>query len=150
MKKKLIYTFIFVLIGINLWQLYHNMIQNRRVPKHPRELIIERLKFDQAQIKKYDGMIQNHRTQLNKFDKKLQFTKSQLNLQLVEPNVDTMKRDSLLLEISSIIQQIERIHFDHFLEIKSLCKDRQIADYKLLAKEFSKIFHPKPLKKKAM
>ena len=43
-----------------------------------------------------------------------------------------------------IQKEIEKTHFQHFLEIKALCRPEQIEDFNLLSEELARIFAKPP------
>jgi protein CpxP len=115
-------------------------------PKHkmPREIIIEKLQFDDNQVKKYDLTIINHRKNIKNMDDSIRITKNEMYKLLNYSKIDNQKKDSLSQKIANFQKQIESIHFNHFLEIKKLCKKEQLNDFNNLTKELSKLFSQRP------
>ncbi len=114
-------------------------------PNKPRNIIIERLGFNQNQIVEYDKLIQVHRSKIREKDSTIKQLKNQLYLLLVSEDED--KKDSLIHEIANEQREIERIHFNHFMDIKNLCNPEQLIKFQELSKELSKILKPQPPKK---
>ncbi len=110
----------------------------------PREIIIEKLKFDENQKKEYEQLIYWHRSQIDELDEKTLETKKELYLQLLKNEVDTKTKDSLMNSLLKYQNQIENIHFKHFEDIKRLCRKDQLKNFEDLTKELSKIFSPPP------
>lgn len=115
----------------------------------PREIIIEKLNFDENQQKEYEQLIYWHRSQINELDEKIRETKKELYLQLLNNEVETNKKDSLINSISGYQKQIESTHFDHFQDIKKLCRKDQMNSFDQLTNDLSIMFSnkraPKPI-----
>lgn len=151
MNKNKFYVLVIVGLLLSNLLLAGFMFFGKKGPhrKHqkPREKIIERLSFDEQQIEQYDKLIAGHQKDIKEKDKQLVELKNELYALL--PGTDTgATADSLINEITGVIKQIERIHFDHFLDIKGLCKPDQMAAFEELTEEIGKIFSPKPPPKK--
>lgn len=112
-------------------------------PHHggPRDLIIERLHFDEAQIAKFETLIQEHHKNVTDEDQALMNIKNTLydNLKSDENKATT---DSLINAMTIIQNKIEHIHYSHFEDIKKLCKPEQIRYFNVLATELSHLFGP--------
>jgi predicted nucleic acid-binding protein len=113
----------------------------------PREIIIEKLHFDETQQKEYEQLIDWHRGQIKKLDEKIRETKKELYAQLVKNELETKTKDSLITTIAVYQKQIETTHFKHFQDIKKLCRKDQIQSYIDLTAELSQLFSPKPPKR---
>lgn len=113
----------------------------------PREIIIEKLHFDEEQVKKYDQLINWHRTTIDQTEDKIRAAKNKLYLLLNENPVNEKSRDSLINALSAYQKEIEETHFKHFGDIKRLCKKDQMDDFKKLTDELSGLFS-KPHKRR--
>jgi anion-transporting ArsA/GET3 family ATPase len=112
--------------------------------KMPREIIIEKLHFDENQIVEYDKTIKIHQENIRNLDDSIKSAKNELYQLLNSDTIDSVKKDSLFLKLADLQKQIETTHFNHFIEIKKLCKKEQLPDYKNLTEELSKLFsHPR-------
>lgn len=112
--------------------------------KMPREIVIEKLHFDENQIVEYEKIITEHQKSIRNLDDSIRKTKNELYQLLNEEKISSVQKDSLYFKLANYQKQIETTHFNHFLEIKKLCKKEQLADYKNLTEELSKIFSHKP------
>lgn len=116
--------------------------EKRIDPDRPRNIIIERLQFDEQQIREYDELIKEHRIQIREKDRQMiQLKNSLYGLLYSSENIE-LKTDSLIKELGKTQQQIEQIHFNHFMDIKRLCKPEQLPEFDRLAKDISGIFAP--------
>lgn len=112
-------------------------------PDKPRNIIIDRLQFNNSQIEAYDNLIALHRKAIREKDNKIIGLKNKLYLNLTQ-NDSNDSTAALINEISTVQQQIETIHFQHFMDIKSICTNEQLGNYNNLVLDFSKIFSPQP------
>ena len=111
--------------------------------KMPREIVIEKLHFNDNQIIEYDKKIKIHRETITTLDDSIKVVKNELYQLLNFETVDLVKKDSLYSKLANYQKQVETTHFNHFLEIKAICKKEQLADYNDLTKELSSLFAPK-------
>lgn len=105
----------------------------------PKKIVIEKLAFDDIQIKDYEKLIGWHRTEIKKSDEKLFELKNKLYATLL--NNDTLNlKDSLITQIGEIQMEIEHIHYKHFTDIKGLCKPNQIKRFEDFSLEITNLF----------
>ncbi|MFZ4679301.1 MAG: hypothetical protein ACOYLP_03955 [Flavobacterium sp.] len=109
---------------------------------NPREIIIERLHFDDNQQKEYAVLIIWHRGEIKKLDTNIRPAKNELYNQLKQPQVHVKIKDSLIAVINANQKQIEETHFKHFEDIKKLCHQDQLEDFNELTEDLSRIFEP--------
>lgn len=109
---------------------------------NPREIIIERLHFDDNQQKGYDNIVQWHQGEIKKLDSNIRQTKNELYYQLNQTEVNLKTKDSLITLLNSYQKQVEETHFKHFEDIKKLCHQDQLEDFYELTEDLSKIFAP--------
>lgn len=111
-------------------------------PDGPKNIIIERLNFDDNQIIDYEKLIHQHRKDIRENDLKILALKNELYLLLIKNEVES-SIDSLTTEIGKIQRNIEKIHFSHFQDIKALCNQEQMDEFEILSKELAGIFNHK-------
>ncbi len=130
--------------GILLFLFLSKGNEGPRGRKMPREIVIEKLHFDENQIIEYDKTILVHQKNIRDLDDSIRATKNELYQLLNSESIDNIQKDSLYLKLAGFQKQIETTHFNHFIEIKKLCKKQQLSDYKNLTEELSKLFsHPR-------
>jgi periplasmic protein CpxP/Spy len=149
-KIKLLSIISIVLLISNLSLIGYLIMQKGKPPKGegPRNMIIEKLGFDESQIKAYDNLIEWHRSEVRKTDEQILSVKNELYSHLNNDS-DSSICDSLISEIGSLQIHIEKIHLKHFKEIEKICKKEQIPAYEKLTGELAKLFSigkPKPPK----
>jgi protein CpxP len=150
-KSKLLTFAVITLIIINIITLSFFIFKgpkdkgerNGRDPnRSPREIIVKKLHFDKDQITKYDELIKQHSESISKIDNEIILIKNNLYRELSNPENKTVT-DSLFLQIASNQTGIERLHYNHFIDIKKLCIPEQLEDYNALTIELAQIFGPK-------
>jgi hypothetical protein len=119
--------------------------KNGPIPPHggrpkPKEIIVEKLHFDTNQQADYEQLIQQHRKEITTTEDHIKNAKNQLYLLLNDETVDVAKKDSLISLLSTYQKEIETIHFNHFRDIKKLCKPEQLNDFIELTEELSHLF----------
>lgn len=114
--------------------------KNKPLHEGPRDIVIEKLQFDGQQIAQYDTLIVKHRKEIKaKNQQILELRKSLyggLN-SLPDANI----KDSLMQEIGNTRVAIERVHYAHFEDMKSLCNENQRPLFEQLTAELAKYFN---------
>lgn len=146
-KTKLLSVAVIALLVLNFGILGFLFLSKKHEPngrKIPSVIVIEKLHFDENQIVEYEKIIREHKHLIRNLDDSIKETKNELYQLLNEEKIDSAQKDSMYLKLANYQKQIETTHFNHFLEIKKLCKKEQLADYKNLTEELSRIFSNKP------
>ena len=150
-KQKLITFSIVTLLLLNIGTLgfiFVNGPKHNNRPPHPegrpapREVIIEKLHFDEQQQVKYVALIEEHRKHVRTTEEHIRDTKNELYLLLNNPNL--AKQDSLIGLLANYQKEIETLHFNHFSDIKKLCKSDQLDEFEELTEELSQLFSKSP------
>ena len=143
-KIKLLTFFVVILVSLNIGLGCFFVLSNKGFEKRmPKEIIIEKLHFDKQQIALYEVKIDDHRHEIRTLNDAINSTKNELYQLLNTNTIKEVKKDSLIHLISEQQNQIENVHFNHYLDIKSICKKEQIADFNTLTTELSQIFFKK-------
>lgn len=134
--------YIFIIIGL----LISNMllvafILLKKPPQHsgPRNLIIERLKFDENQIQQYDELISQHRMQIR--EKRHEMTDLKTQYYSLLKSEDNKNGDSLINEIGKLSMETEKINYKHFQDIKRICRPDQMKNFDNLIDDFENLFN---------
>ncbi len=146
MNKIKLLTFLVVsLVMLNIGLVCFFVFTNKGFEKRmPKEIIIEKLHFDKQQIRLYEAKIEEHQREIRTLNDSINSTKNKLYQLLNTNTINEAKKDSLIQLISKQQNQIENVHFNHYLDIKSICKKAQIADFTNLTTELAQIFSKKP------
>ncbi len=140
-KIKLLIAIIVVLMISNGILLFIHL--NRPNPKGegPKAYIIEKLHFDVQQAKSYERTIQQHRKAIHENEQEMNRLRNALYRQLASPE-DSSKKASMLSLIAIQQEKAERINYNHFLEIKQICKPEQMKDFNEFTQEIAQLFSP--------
>jgi len=132
---------IIIIIGLLLFNgiLFFMLFKDHKRKEGPKNFIIEKLHLNDGQIKRYESYIQQHRKAINANELKMNTLRSNLYAELKYSDNST-KIDSLIAAIGT--QQIvsEHINYNHFLEIKHICKPNQKNDFDELTNEIANLF----------
>ncbi len=104
----------------------------------PKHLIIERLHLDAGQTDAYEKLVRQHQNDIRAKEREMHDTKRHLYASL--QNAEAPAKDSLAQRIGQLQVDIEHIHFNHFQDIKTLCRPEQMADFNALAGELADYF----------
>lgn len=147
MKKiKIISIIAIFLLAINIfWILFfisHKPLHGRG--NDPKKVIIEKLHLDELQTKEYEKLIDGHRESIRNSEKHIMELKNQLYKTLKE-RANVSMTDSLMTEIGKAQIEIEHINYNHFQDIKQLCKPEQLNYFNELCNDIAKLFgRPSP------
>lgn len=146
-KTKLLFFSVITLLVLNIGTLGFLFLSRPKghlthlgIRPEPKEIIIAKLHFDANQKKEYDKLIQLHRNTIDELDNNINYAKNRLYLQLLKTNINVKTKDSLMNVLVNYQKQIENTHFNHFQDIKKICKPNQLEDFYDLTEELSKIF----------
>lgn len=113
----------------------------------PRKVVIERLNFNDAQIKAYDLLIADHSEEIRAGNDHILASKTALYTQLKSELNNQQVIDSLTNAIAANHKEIEQIHYQHFRQIKSLCEKQQLPLFDALVLDLAQIFNRKQPKR---
>jgi len=106
----------------------------------PKKIIIERLHFDKEQTAQYEELITHHRSSIRDLDQQIRKAKSDLYSTLNEGAA--LNKDSIAARLGEIQKQIEATHYNHFADIKKICKPEQLKYFKDLTADLARVFAP--------
>ncbi len=109
----------------------------------PQAIIIERLHFDEAQQKSYQVLIDEHKKNMNEINTNSRALKEELYALLKSVQVDSSQTNLIIQKIGEGQKQLEHLNFNHFKNIKAICKPNQVNDFNELANELSCLFFQK-------
>jgi protein CpxP len=137
----------FLAIGLlisNIALIVFMVVHSPSHPKHrgPRNIIIEKLGFDESQVKAYDELIKWHQDEITKTEKDILVLKNRLYSNLAG-ETESAANDSIINDIGKVQLKIENIHYKHFQDLNKLCNADQKHAYKNLTREIATLFyHP--------
>ena len=146
-KRKFSNVVIILLILINIGLV--TFILQHQKPHHegPRHHIEEVLGFSDSQKKEFEIIIKKHQKNIRSMEKERFNLKKKLYKLLTDSDFNFEKRDSLIQLLSYTNFKVEQIHFNHFIEMKSICKENQLLKFTQLSNEFPKYFSSPMIKK---
>lgn len=106
----------------------------------PKNIIIERLHFDKEQVAAYEKLIQAHQAAVKLMDDSIKLAKHALYQTLSHESF--AGKDSLLNRLSFLKNKIELLHYDHFAELKKICRPDQLDNFNELTNELAHLFAP--------
>lgn len=150
-KTKLLLLAVAVMVVLNLVLLFNTYWKSAEVSSTQvrliqpdggsKDLIIERLQFDEGQVVLYEEHIKQHRKHIREKEQEI----GNLRRRLFESLADGGEGEtSLTGQIGSIQQQIEQIHLDHFKQIRSICRPDQLQYFDNLTSELAHLFASQP------
>lgn len=108
----------------------------------PKKIIIDKLHFDKEQVAAYEALIVEHRKSVKGLKDSISNTKNNLYQSLTKETFTG--KDSLINLLSVLQKRIESVHYEHFTQIKNLCKPEQMADFDKLTNELALYFTTEP------
>jgi superfamily I DNA/RNA helicase len=144
-KIKILTIAIIALVAVNLGLIAFVFMGSRLhqyAEKGPRNIVIKKLNFDIVQVEAYDLLIKDHRKNIENTSALISQIKKDLYRNLMSDN--SMISDSLIEELGEQQKRTEQIHYNHFLDLKKICKDEQILAFDELTYELADLFSKKP------
>lgn len=116
-------------------------------PEGPKKVIAERLDFDQNQMKQYESLIRTHQIEIGDLESRI-FREKNAYYSSINSG-DSLSKAAHEANLGRLQIQIERVNYQHFLEIKKICKLEQMPLYDALLADLAHFFtkpHKRPAK----
>ena len=154
-KQKRYLIFVIVLLVIlnlgtvlMLWLNKPPKLMMQRMPQRPeqekmhiQQLLKDQLGFDKTQAEQYLKLREEHHKRASLLQNEIQRIKKLMFDEVLKENPQTTLSDSLLKLSQEKTADLEQLTFQHFLDLKKLCKPDQQDKLKFLIGEF---FHQNP------
>jgi protein CpxP len=153
-QKRFLVYIIILLVILNISTLFMMWIGRPPLPPAPRspispehekarieQLLKYELGFDKAQAEQYLRMRREHHERVTSLKIEIQQIKRKMFDEVLKDNPQPMPSDSLLKLTQEKQDNLERQTFQHFLDLKKLCKPEQQDKLKLLVHE---VFRHRP------
>jgi periplasmic protein CpxP/Spy len=147
-KIKLLTIAVIGLLAINIAVLGFLLLRKPPMPPNgmpqvekkggPKEIIIEKLHFDKEQVIAYEAIIVAHRESIKGLKDSISDTKNNLYQSLKTETF--VGKDSLINILSVLQKRIESVHYEHFVQVKKLCKSEQMGNFNNLTNELAVYF----------
>lgn len=108
----------------------------------PFEVISDRLDFDDTQKESFEKLIEDHKSTIHAYDDSIRMAKDGL-MSLLKSDMKGLPRN-YQDKIAQYQAKIEQAHFNHFVEIKNLCRPDQLPKFDAMIDELPMMFGPKP------
>ncbi len=115
-------------------------------PQNPKDYIIKKMHFDKEQRCQYEKYIIKHRKVNSENEKSLNNLRLELYKGLRDKSQNERRTDSLIVLMAYWQKNAEKINYNHFLEIKKICKPSQQKQFEALYDEISHLFSSKERK----
>ena len=113
----------------------------RKGGPNPGRVLAEKLGFDREQEEALHELIKEHSSNITQKERELNETRTRMFALLTTGDYES--RSHMIEEIATIQQDIEEVHFQHFLAVKKLCREEQLPAFYELARQL-KIGNPGP------
>ena len=152
MKNRFVRWTIIILVLLNLSTLAMLwFVSTRRPagpPDHPRQrdeaaarFLQEELQLSDAQFQEYQRLRDDHRKRAENINREMMDLKQEMLGELFNTHPDTARALALTRFIGAIQAELERITFNHFLELRDLCGIEQRDKLERLLRDFFRQSH---------
>lgn len=133
-KTKFLSIVIVALLVVNAGTLVYLFLGQNKEHKHPShrggrgtpaDYIIEKLELDDKQQADFKVLQKEHRNKMHETHEKLEETRSKYFDELKTSTVDTAASQKLQAEIGILMGQIHGNTFEHFTQVRQLCRPEQ-------------------------
>ncbi len=144
-REKILMFIILFLVLVNSATLILMWMNRPPFPPHhgrpgpPDKIIIERLDLDDAQIKKFEVLKNEHHSQMMKLNEEANEIHKKYFQLLESENVNDSIADSYEKQLANITEKREEFTFIHFQKLKAICKPDQIKLFNDFIGELGKI-----------
>lgn len=107
----------------------------------PRQIIIDRLNLNAEQVGAYDKLINAHQVLINQLEDSVRVLKNDLYQTLNDESF--AGKDSLIIRLGEIQEQIELTNYNHFGALKKLCRPDQLDKFNKLTNDLAGFFATK-------
>lgn len=145
-KIKLLYGFIALLLLLNTGLLVVLLTQNQHLEherphhKRPKELIVTQLHFDAEQEAKFEESMHWHHAHIQKLDDSIRTVRKELYQLLQHSTPDEDRKNELLEQFSALQRKVEQTHWQHFSELKQICRPDQLDNFAELTEQLMQLF----------
>jgi len=141
-KKKVFNGLVVLLILINIIALGYTLIGKKPIEglhPTPKVIVIEKLDFDKHQKEQYFRLIEKHHEEMVDLRMEMKSAKNTLFENLAS---EAANKDSLIAIVNGVHLKIETLHYQHFEDIKRICRVDQLDNFRALSSELAHIFGP--------
>lgn len=136
---KLVMLFLVLSNTLALGYLFFDNKTHPQPPK-PMEVIVDKLQFDENQQQEFAKLVHVHRKEVKSIHLSIVRLKNNM-YQGLKKEIPVVN-DSLLTLVANSVKELERIHYEHFMDIKNLCDSSQRTNFNELANNLGFLFQP--------
>jgi len=125
------------MIALNVWLIARPFLKKTK-HKGPKEEIVKRLDLDANQHESYAGLITIHRCAVQDAELKMDSLRQELFTLVAQD--DRSGAAKIGAAIGALQEEMELIHFDHLMDIKSICTEQQLPKFERLAQDLKELF----------
>lgn len=115
-------------------------------PHSPGAFLIEKLNLNEEQVKLFDGLREEHFSQMKALQEHIKVEKEALYDVLQDPNADSAKSTKHMQTIMRYEEQLERITFEHFKQVRAICNPQQQQHFDVIIDEVIRMMNRQPRK----
>lgn len=115
-------------------------------PHSPGAFLIEKLKLNEEQVHVFDGLREEHFSQMKLLQEHIRHEKEALYDVLQDPNEDSVKSTKHMQAIMRDEEQLERITFEHFKKVRAICDPEQQQHFDVIIDEVIRMMNRQPRK----
>lgn len=141
-KIKFYKLVIWGLVALNMAILAYFLMPLKGEHIGPKKVIVEKLSFNKNQTTEFESLIENHKITMRDGMHRVAELKKSLYAQLNLAEQNKTSLDSIKNELNVAKDNLEMLHYNHFLDIKSICTTEQLPKFKELTKEMGMLFGP--------
>lgn len=131
MKNKFTKYLIILLVTLNVVCIYFLVRPHRRPHQPPK--ITNVIEFDASTKSKIDKLEQGHFEQIETYNKKIKYLRRLVYINKSQ-NSDYVHLDSVFADMANNQREIEKLRYQYFITIKSLCTQEQRKEIDLFIK----------------
>ncbi len=130
-KNKILWLIILLLLAANtvtlvlFWTGRNQPPQQGQGPRLLAEFLTKELQLDSGQQRQYQQLIQAHRSAAAPLRQRITDLKDSLFLLLKQGNPSDTAKAAATAKIAATTQQLERLHIDHFQQVRAICTPAQ-------------------------
>ena len=143
-REKLLIIVVIALFVLNLVSLGFLFSGNfigakKNGPGKPDKIIIDGLKLDQNQINQFNAIREGHHQKMMSIEKQEEKARVAFFESLKAEPIDTVQADSFIRFMSTCKLEKDQLTFEHFKELKAICRPDQIPLYNEVIDKVAKI-----------
>tara|TARA_B100000508_G_scaffold55003_2_gene42620 strand:- start:23068 stop:23553 length:486 start_codon:yes stop_codon:yes gene_type:complete len=112
-------------------------------PRGPKEIVVEKLDLNKDQRKKFEGLVQEHRSEMKQLHEEIRGAKKSMYRRALD---FPKQEDSLLEDLSEKLIAVDKHNIMHLRKVKKMLKKDQLPAFNKMVDNIDRIFHPRPPK----